>query len=125
MGNNNIMKFNSKTYKRHIEISRYKCADANCLPKDCPTLCGPYTGVETVAVVTHGKPKTSRGKTIVLDKNSDVMGNKGRGQNMVVFKEPHKTGLAQEHKKGTEFLNKGPDANERRKKVIDNENDHE
>lgn len=109
--------------KRHLEISKLECPLSNCKKKDCDNLCAPCVSVKSVACATHGKPQTSVGTTITLDENENINGDQ-KPQNAVIFHKPHNTGLASEFKKGTEYLNKDKKGAERKKRIIDNEQDH-
>ena len=114
---------NTGQIKRHIEISRLECSLLDCKQKDCPVLCATCISVKSIASATHGNPKISAGDVYVLDDDMDINGDK-KPQNAVAFKKPHDTGLASEYKKGTDFINKGENGAKRRKKIMDNENDH-
>lgn len=114
----------SGKFVRHIEFSRLECTDLDCIKKDCPVLCGPCKKITTIGCATHGNPQTSTGRVYTLDQTEDIDGNK-KAQKIVMFDLPHKTGLAPMHQKGTDFINKGPKAEQRRKTIIDHEKDHD
>lgn len=114
----------SGKWVRHLEFSRLECDDLDCIQKDCPVLCKPCKKITTIGCATHGNPQVSAGEVHTLDQTEDIDGNK-RPQKIVMFDQPHQTGLTPMHQKGTDFINKGPKAEQRRKKIIDNENDHD